>query len=397
MISIIYDAIDFCLNKTHHMTAHKKMFHNKKAKDRRIYRMLSYHRIHSFIIFVAIMSSCHKAHGRKRNKSKVWIEDPKKPSLVLERDIFLVSTEPSSIPSTKPSVEPSYRPTREASLPPSLIPTSYPSRIPSLKPSLEPSSNPTSMASSGPSFEPSSYPTERPTLQPSLYPSLLPSTKPIPTPSSSPSVLPSTRPTQYPSNAPSIPPLTFSPTQSYRPGDVPAFDDPHSISYFNYNPYDKNFGPGKGVEVVYKYNETSQKIEVVYESRNETSWILQNITNSTSNYTSLVNTTFVETITTKIQKTKNTTITKSYVYKIFEDNAWSTVRNSREFDYWKDFHMNRTLGNRCASTPRRTQSPIDLCETHVNTECHEHHQIRNRVSFNDSFEVIVWCINNSSP
>lgn len=364
----------------------KESFQNEKAKDSCIYRMVSYHRIHLSIIFVTIVSSIHEAYGRKTNKSKVWIEDPKKPSLVLERDIFLVSTEPSSMPSTQPSVEPSYRPTREASLAPSLEPTSNPSQIPSSKPSLEPSSIPTRMASTEPSLQPSSYPTKRPSLQPSSYPSLLPSMKPIFIPSSSPSSMPSTRPTPYPSNVPSIPPLTSSPTQFYLPGNLPALDDPHSISYFNYNPYDENFGPGKAMEVVYNHNETSQEIQNVYESRNETTWILQNITNSTTNHTSWVNTTFVETIMTKIQKTKNITITKSYEYKNFEDNAWSTVRNSREYEYWKDFNMNRTLGNRCASTPKRTQSPIDLCETHVNTECHEHHQIRNRVSFNSMFQ-----------
>lgn len=293
------------------------------------------------MILVVFLFQFEQVHGRRKKRQNWKVEeivvDPKKQSLLQERDIFLVSTEPSTLPSPEPSIVPSSSPTKEASLSPSYQPSSTPSKFPTLQPSVNPTLIPSMKPTLSPSFLPSNIPSSLPTSTPSKVPSSLPTT------------VPSTYPTQYLSNMPSISPLTLSPSLFYPIGQMPDFDDPQSRSYFNYNPYDIHYGPGNATLKMNSYNESKESSEIVQtESKNMTK--------------------------------KNTTVTKSYEYIDYEGNTWSSVRNSKEYDYWKEFDMNRTLGNRCNSNPWRRQSPIDLCETHVNTGCLEHHQIRNRVS-----------------
>jgi len=114
---------------------------------------------------------------------------------------------------------------------------------------------------------------------------------------------------------------------------------------FNYNANDVNFGPGRPLLANFTYNET---ITVPSISANGT-------------------TTFL-----------NETRTRIMNYTNYEGNGWVSVRDSYEEKYWREFDMQRTLDNRCSSGPWRTQSPIDLCPTAVNSKCFEHHQIRNR-------------------
>ncbi len=217
---------------------------------------------------------------------------------------------------------------------------------------------PSEVPSSSPSLYPSSIPTSQPSISFSNNPSYLPSISPTAfhssEPSNMPSMVPSIQPPVYPSIEPSIPPYTSSPIELYPLGYVPDIDDPVSTAYFNYNPNDINYGPGLPRENIYYYNETQEEIIVI----------------------------------DRELMTTNKTITKNYTYVEYEGNAWSNVKDPYEENYWEKFHLNRTFGNRCSSSdPKRTQSPIDLCESHVNSECYEHHQIRNRVSLLMSFEV----------
>ncbi len=156
-----------------------------------------------------------------------------------------------------------------------------------------------------------------------------------------PSFLPSHVPSVAPTARPSDASLTRVPVEEY-PIDVPNVtdsDDGHlTEAYFNYNPHDINFGPGIATDLVHEYTMTNPD-------------------------------------------NTNETITKEMKYKFFNSNGWSSVHNSYEYKYWKDFEgMDRAMGNKCEGGPTKKQSPIDLCETHVNAECFEHHQIRNRVS-----------------
>ena len=206
----------------------------------------------------------------------------------------------------------------------------------------QPSDSPTREPSENPTTVPSHMPTTQPTFLPSLLPSLLPSNFPSFGPSTSPSAQDSHTPSLLPTSKPSekgVQSITASPSEIY------IVDTPNSSiapsSYFNYNPYDTNFGPG----VPSLHNESI----IIY--------------NSTQNFTHTMN------------------------YTYYENNTWKDVRDSTESLYWLKFDMGRTMKNKCESSPFRKQSPIDLCSEHVNAECLEHHQIRNRVSFS-TLEVI---------
>jgi hypothetical protein len=203
--------------------------------------------------------------------------------------------------------------------------TSSPTRSPSLRPTN------------------SRMPTQQPSNDPSLFPSLVPSVGP----SIEPSMFP-----QWPSLIPTLDPSSVvtsddsaSPSSktSQSPYYYPLFEN--NAFPFNYNPYDANFGPGQPSLLNFTYNET---IPVASNS-------------SSSNV-------------------MNQTRTRIMNYTKYEGNGWESVRESYESNYWKEFDMQRTLENRCSSDPWRRQSPIDLCPTAVNSECFEHHQIRNRVS-----------------
>ena len=360
----------------------------------------------------------------KRKSPRVEVEDPSKSDLLVERDIFLVSLAPSEVPSLLPSSTPSFSPSKLASSYPSTQPSSLPSRyptpIPSINPTLLPSSNPTFHPSLNPSANPTLSPSLNPTLSPSFDPTSQPSIHPSPLPtalpSSEPSLIPSTfpssmlsdlpsiepsglpsikssiepsqyysnqpsvKPSKYHSHEPSISPLTLSPSLLFRMGYVPNNTNSTARSYFNYNPLDENYGPGQPRKRSYEYNETKEKMVTLVRERIETSWKLLEVTNITTNTTSIVNTTTTTHVNETINKVMNKTITKSFEYTEYEGNSWTSVKPYEEKQYWKEFNMQRTLRNRCASNPWRKQSPIDLCETHVNTECLEHHQIRNRVS-----------------
>ncbi len=350
--------------------------------------MVSSQRYNFFLVEFFIMCSmlqCGKVYGRRKSRSRDDnIEDPKKPNLLLERDIFLVSTEPSTIPTSKPSSIPSVWPTRMESSNPSYQPTLFPTGTPTSQPTLIPSVPPSTIPSSTPSYQPTLIPTSQPSMTPTLLPSLDPTPSPSllssDIPSLFPSLSPSMDPTQFPSNIPSLPTLTSSPTELFPLGEAPRLDEPRSRSYFNYDPFDVNYGPGQATPKVYHYNETKEETILIHEERNVTTWTLENITDATTKTTSLVNLTKVQTILKATKSTRNITIPKSLEYTYYDGNTWSSVRNSQEHQYWKDFNMNRTLGNRCDSKPWRKQSPIDLCEVHVNSKCGEHHQIRNRVS-----------------
>lgn len=209
--------------------------------------------------------------------------------------------------------------------------TNQPSSLPSIYPST------TSIPTQIPSSMPSSSPTSQPTLNPSNSPSSLPSKSKQP--SQSPSI--STRPSNVPST--SIIPSTL-PSSSSEPSNVPSTQYIHAIVppkpsyYFSYNPRDLNHGPGKARLKNYTFSEVISSGP----------WTI--VQNKTINYTE------------------------------YEENAWESVKHSLERDYWSTFSLNRTLDNRCGSDPGRKQSPIDLCPSHVNYKCYEHHQIRNRVS-----------------
>ena len=189
--------------------------------------------------------------------------------------------------------------------------------------------------------EPSSQPTIYPTY--TSKPSVLPS--PLPThsqyPSASPTILPSNQPSYSPSVS-VIPSAIPSNVHSTKPSIQPAVAVPKTeveLPYFNYNPYDERFGPGQPSVETYIYNESGRIIS----------------SDSSMSHTNTMN------------------------YTRYSRNAWGSVRNSLEYNYWSAFDMNRTLGNRCASDPWRKQSPIDVCPDVVNAECFEHHQVRNMV------------------
>ena len=221
------------------------------------------------------------------------------------------------------------------SLIPTLSPTFSPSDYPSLHPTIVHSTIPSVSLSNRPSF----YPTLLPTLVPSLDPTLLPT------------LVPSLDPTNVPTTS-----FTSSPIEDYPLGDVPTGDinEPSSNGYFNYNPNDDKYGPGQKRQKTWYYNVTS-KSSMDDDDNN----------NDDDNHIAMEN---------------ENIIMKSFEYLDYEGNTWIDVKNNEEYYYWQNFDMNRTLGNRCSSVPKRKQSPIDLCETHVNSECLEHHQIRNRVS-----------------
>jgi len=59
-------------------------------------------------------------------------------------------------------------------------------------------------------------------------------------------------------------------------------------------------------------------------------------------------------------------------------NSWGTVVNNPEHLRYIELEAThqRPLANRCTGNTR--QSPIDLCEHKINSECNEHHQTRTR-------------------
>ncbi len=359
--------------------------------------------LYIFISISLLLSNVERADGRR--SPKFIVSDPVKEVLSQEWDIFDVSVAPSSGPSSKPSQLPSFNPSQMASTSPSEMPTMTPSIHPTLKPSRSPSLIPSNEPSQPPTFIPSTRPSKSPTAFPSIHPSQLPSASPSIQPSDQPSSLPSlipsnqpslfhsnvpsNQPSRFHSNTPSLMPLTLSPTSIYPLGDVPDINDAASRAYFNYNPNDLNYGPGKPQKTIYRYNETEETTITTYiDEIVETTWMLKNVTNTTTNETSLVNTTKTRYRSKPVRTIQNKTIEKSFEYTEYQNNTWTNVRNSFEYQYWENFNMSRTLGNRCNSNPWRTQSPIDLCETHVNTKCSEHHQIRNRVS-NFAFFLLI--------
>jgi len=213
--------------------------------------------------------------------------------------------------------------------------TVEPSNEPTKDPSIQPSSHPTLLPSSSPSLSPISSPSTFPTIAPSGEPSASPSNT-----SSVPSFMPTIRPSEGEMSS-----ITASPSELY-PIEVP---DPsnETSSYFNYNPSDANFGPGRPLPQTHIFNETVTS------------------DNSTLTYTQMLN------------------------YTSYEGNTWDSVAgDSLESEYWSTFEMGRTTRNKCESSPTKKQSPIDVCSDYVNTECFEHHQIRNRVSFDELIHII---------
>jgi len=310
----------------------------------------------TFIIIttLSILCSCQVIHGRK--SPDLIVKDPKKYILIEENDIFDVSEAPSDKPSLSPST--------------SIIP----SKAPSIKPTSDPSEYPTSLPSEVPSVLPSQSPSSKPSNEPSQFPTSNPSIGPSNEPSRSPSRFPSS----IPSNSPSIAPATESPIAFYPLGYTPDLSQNENRSYFNYNPNDGDNGPGQPNQNLYYFNDTEEETFYVLHEKVITSWETTNVTSNITNTTSLVNTTKHQYVNETVMNVINKTTTKSYEYTEYIENGWTTVKKSNEYNYWEIFDMNRTLGNRCGSEPWRTQSPIDLCDTHVTTECKEHHQIRTR-------------------
>ena len=308
---------------------------------------------------------------------------------------FTLSNGPSIEPTFTLSNNPSIEPTFTLSNGPSIEPTFTLSNGPSIEPTFtlsnDPSIEPTFTLSNGPSIEPTFTLSNEPSIEPTFTLSNGPSIEPTftlsngPSTSIEPTLHTSTTPSKVPSNQPSIQSATASPIQLFPSGNTTLnIFNPTSRSYFNYNPNDVNYGPGRPKENIFFYNTTEAKVITLVLTTEETKieWKINSITNSTTNITSLNNTTV--TTTSYVNQTYDTivnqTILKSIPYSEYEGNSWTNVKDSTEHQYWNEFGMNRTLVNRCNSSPRRTQSPIDLCETHINTECLEHHQIRNRVS-----------------
>jgi hypothetical protein len=58
----------------------------------------------------------------------------------------------------------------------------------------------------------------------------------------------------------------------------------------------------------------------------------------------------------------------------FVRNGWKNVVGNTEYIRWKELSPthNRSLENKCSLD--NGQSPIDLCEKYINTDCVEHHQ-----------------------
>ena len=159
------------------------------------------------------------------------------------------------------------------------------------------------------------------------------------------------------------------------------------FGYFNYNPHDLLYGPGEPVNLTHYFNETELVIN--------THFVLENVTltNSTQYNNKILSNTSNSTDTgiapkiiqlnRTITKLFNQTITRSIDYKYYLNNAWSVITNNAEYFYWKEGinkDMNRDMRNNCNKTLSQKQSPIDLCAYQINAKCHEHHQIRNRVS-----------------
>ena len=120
-------------------------------------------------------------------------------------------------------------------------------------------------------------------------------------------------------------PVTYSPSHAPTPGDSSSGDSSSGDyevggpGYFNYNPNDKDFGPGKLID--------EDNLEYV-------------------------------------------------------DIGWRNVRDNPEHLRWKELQPThkRDLPNVCAKPDLKRQSPIDLCENVINAECKEHHQTRTHVS-----------------
>jgi hypothetical protein len=247
--------------------------------------------------------------------------------------VYLIRQDPMKSIVTQPMDI--YDFTVEPSQPPSTLPsqTALPTWSPSFRPTM----------SSMPTTQPSNYPSGLPSLEPSMGPSMDPSTEPSMEPSTEPSMEPSMFPQEEAVRQPSfVTPLPTASQSPYYPlvGNNFTYD-------FNYNPNDASFGPGQPSLQTYTYNDTISLVS----------------NNSTGGTVVL-----------------NQTVTRIMNYTKYEGNGWESVRDSYESNYWKEFDMQRTLDNRCFSDPWRRQSPIDLCPTVVNSECFEHHQIRNRVS-----------------
>ena len=307
-----------------------------------IYRFISVH-----ILLFNLTIIHHQALTQARTSPKLYLNtnDPMKQIVTLESNVFKFTTNPSNVPTNQPSIHPSSLPTSLPSAGPTVSPTVLPSSYPSITPSQSPSSFPTVTASNSPSSSPSNLPSILPTNQPSPIPSIPPSNSP----SNLPSMLPSNQPSPIPSPTPTIPEpvaMTASPVDDY-PIHVPNVSEA-VISYFNYNPFDENYGPGQPMNQTHTWNETETTMNATMQAPDSTA--AAQLTNHAMNYT------------------------------FFEGNAWGKVVNPPEEQYWTKFDMGRTLGNRCENDAWRRQSPIDLCGHVVNAECLEHHQIRNRVS-----------------
>lgn len=65
---------------------------------------------------------------------------------------------------------------------------------------------------------------------------------------------------------------------------------------------------------------------------------------------------------------------------IYGPKNWNRITNNTEYLRYKELSdtQQRDLTNKCNMNIK--QSPIDLCTNDVNSECHEHHQTRTRVS-----------------
>ena len=279
--------------------------------------------------------------ARELPPKRFLIEDPMKKFLIQPDDIYKFTQRPSDGPTRHPSFQPSMLPSTRPSAEPTLQPTVSPSELPTLTSSGQPSISPTHSPSEEPSMAASQSPSKSPTIAPtqsSNDPSFRASTQPTHLPSSQPSILPSGTPSFLPSS-----PNPY-------PIDVPDPLDSNAISYFNYNPNDVHFGPGKALNQTYLLN-----ITFGANDRSKDSAANANA-NANTTHEFLVN------------------------YTNYKGNTWDSVRDNLEYEYWKDFGMNRTMKTKCKSDPWRKQSPIDLCDDFVNSKCFEHHQIRNRVS-----------------
>ena len=77
--------------------------------------------------------------------------------------------------------------------------------------------------------------------------------------------------------------------------------------------------------------------------------------------------------------------------KVFYENmGWHRVKENPEHNRWKELWSihRRDLSNRCKVETK--QSPIDLCDTHINYECREHHQTRTHVRMHVNITFVCY-------